>query len=33
MLLKWLEAKTGKSIDWEIWSEYGSVYILHFYEY
>ena len=33
MLLKWLEAKTGKSIDWEIWSEYGSVYIPHFYEY
>lgn len=32
-LQNWLSAKTGKDIDWEIWSEWGNIYILHFYEY
>lgn len=33
VILNWLHEKLGESIDWEIWSEYGNVYIFHFYEY
>ena len=33
VILNWLSEKTGSEIDWEIWSEYGNVYIFHFYEY
>ena len=33
LMLDWLSAKTGKDVDWEIWSEWGNIYILHFYEY
>ena len=33
LMLEWLSAKTGKNVDWEIWSEWGTIYILHFYEY
>lgn len=33
LILNWLREKIGDNIDWEIWSEYGSVYIFHFYEY
>ncbi len=32
-IMEWLEAKTGSAIDYEIYSEYGYVYIFHFYEY
>ena len=32
-LTHWLEEKTGSEIDYEIYSEYGFVYIFHFYEY
>jgi len=33
LMLDWISAKTGKDVDWEIWSEWGAIYILHFYEY
>ena len=33
VILNWLSEKTGMEVDWEIWSEYGNVYIFHFYEY
>ena len=33
LILNWLHEKVGENIDWEIWSEYGNVYIFHFYEY
>lgn len=33
LMLDWISAKTGKDVDWEIWSEWGNIYILHFYEY
>lgn len=33
LMLDWISAKTGKNVDWEIWSEWGNIYILHFYEY
>jgi len=33
VLLNWLHEKIGPNVDWEIWSEYGNVYIFHFYEY
>ena len=33
LIMEWLEEKTGSEIDYEIYSEYGFVYIFHFYEY
>ena len=33
LMLNWLRSRLGENIDWEIYSEYGSVYIFHFYEY
>ena len=33
VLLNWLHSRLGDNIDWEIYSEYGMVYILHYYEY
>jgi len=33
LILNWLREKVGENIDWEIWSEWGNVYIFHFYEY
>lgn len=33
LILNWLHEKVSEDIDWEIWSEYGNVYIFHFYEY
>lgn len=30
-LLNWLHEKVDPNVDWEIWSEYGTVYIFHFY--
>lgn len=32
LLLNWLREKVNPEIDWEIASEYGSVYLFHFYE-
>ena len=33
VILEWLQAKVSPDVDWEIWSEYGNVYIFHFYNY
>ncbi|MBR5547483.1 MAG: hypothetical protein IKU70_10960 [Clostridia bacterium] len=33
VVLDWLRAKIGPNIDYELYSEYGYVYIFHFYEY
>ena len=33
LILNWLREAVSPDIDWEIWSECGSAYILHFYEY
>lgn len=33
LILNWLRETVSPDIDWEIWSECGSAYILHFYEY
>ena len=33
VILEWLQKKVGPEVDWEIWSEYGNVYIFHFYNY
>ena len=33
VVLDWLRAKIGPNVDYEIYSEYGYVYIFHFYEY
>lgn len=33
VILDWLREKISPNVDWEIWSEYGNVYIFHFYEY
>ena len=33
LILNWLHERVSEDIDWEIWSEYGNVYIFHFYEY
>lgn len=33
VILNWLQAKIGPNVDYELYSEYGYVYIFHFYEY
>lgn len=33
VILEWLQEKVSPEVDWEIWSEYGNVYIFHFYNY
>lgn len=33
VILEWLQEKVSPDVDWEIWSEYGNVYIFHFYNY
>lgn len=33
VLLNWLHEKIGPNVDYELYSEYGCVYIFHFYEY
>ena len=33
VILEWLQAEIGPNIDYELYSEYGYVYIFHFYNY